>query len=124
MKRLTLFLCSIMLAAVACSSTKELSTTSTETVKSGKKFTLSMKSNPSTGYRWVWANKAEAAADSVSYEFVADENKSKMMGAGGTDTWTFKAKAEGADSLVFLYVRPWDKETAPADSMVFHFKVK
>jgi len=71
-------------------------------------ITVTMESNSSTGYQWIWMNKKDAAADSVSYYYkpLAFANDSMVRdGSGGTDVWTFKPKTEGADSLVF-YVRP------------------
>lgn len=119
------FLAATMLFALSCSSsTKSLSTSATIKVKSGKNFIVNMKSNPTTGHRWIWANKAEAAADSVSFSYKADENKKPMFGAGGTDTWTFKAKDSGADSLVFYLVPARMADAQPVDTLVFHFDVK
>lgn len=120
-----LLVCGALFTALSCSSsTKTLSTSSTEKVKAGKEFIVNLKCNPSTGYSWTLANKAEAAADSVGRKFIADESKPRMMGAGGTEEWKFKAKDKGADSLVFIYQRPFDKDATPIDTMVFHFKVK
>lgn len=125
MTKRILFLAATLFFAFGCSSkTKVLSTNETVKVKAGKEFQVTMKANPTTGYLWRWANKGVAAADSVSHSFKVDEGGKPMCGRGGTDTWTFKAKEEGADSVVFFYVRPWEKDGVPADTLVFHFKVK
>lgn len=125
LKRLTLAFGTLLLSISCSSSNKVLSTTETETVKAGKEFEVSMRSNPTTGFCWIWANRGEAAADSVDHKFIANEQKSGpiMCGAGGTEVWTFKAKTSGADSLKFYYVRPWEKGSV-RDSMVFHFNLK
>lgn len=125
MLRRTAFLFSSLFFAVGCnSSTKVLSVDEAEKVKVGKEFEVRMKSNPSTGFKWMWVNRGLAAADSVDFKFVTGEQKSPIMcGAGGTEVWTFKAKKTGADSLKFYYVRPWEKENV-VDSLVFHFNLK
>lgn len=123
LRRLFLLVGSLFLSVSCSSSTKVLSTEETESVKVGKKFEVQLKSNPSTGYKWIWVNRGSAAADSVGFEFAASESKTIMCGAGGTEVWTFKAKDKGDDFLKFYYVRPWKKENV-ADSLIFHFKTK
>ena len=89
---------------------------------------VSMFANPgSTGYDWIWANKDDAAADSVTFSFNpctapdVDGDQSILVGGGGFETWTFRKKSEGADSLVFYYLRSWEKNVAPIDTLVCHF---
>lgn len=125
LKRYSFVIGTLLLSFSCSSSTKVLSTSETETVKVGKEFEISMRSNPTTGYCWIWANKGDAAADSVDHKFVSNaENSGRMMcGAGGTEVWTFKAKKTGADSLKFYYLRPWEKNSL-RDSMIFHFELK
>lgn len=88
----------------------------------GSTFTVVLNANPTTGYSWYWVNKAEAAADSVECKFVAAPSKPMMMGAGGKLEWKFKQKPAGADSLVFHYMRSFEKGASPADTYVYHIK--
>lgn len=74
-----------------------------------KEFTVSLYSNPDTKYQWYWVNKNGAAFDSVSHSYkpsFVDVNGNEITNNGGTETWTFKTKAKGADSLMFCYKRP------------------
>jgi inhibitor of cysteine peptidase len=46
-----------------------------------------------------------------------------MMGGGGTETWTFRATKEGRETLRLEYARPWEKDAAPVQTIVFKLVV-
>lgn len=106
--------------AVTCLKSK---TPMTAEDKNLNTFEVRLKSNPSTGFQWVWVNRDNAAADSVGFSFQTEKKASPMCGAGGTEVWTFKPKATGEPFLKFIYVRPWEKDNV-ADSMVVDIKNK
>ncbi len=47
-----------------------------------------------------------------------------MLGQGGTETWTFKAVGKGTQTIRMEYMRPWEKNTPPAKTQVFHVTVQ
>ena len=98
-------------------------TSMTEEDNEPNTFEVRLKSNPSTGYRWVWVNRESAAADSVGFSFQTEKKSPPMCGAGGTEVWTFKPKVTGEPFLKFIYVRPWEKDNG-ADSIVVDIKNK
>lgn len=76
-------------------------------IRLGGKVAISLPSNPSTGYAWVWENRGEVSTiDSVGWSFRPD--RPVMPGSGGCETWTFIAKHLGTDTLRMVYRRPWE----------------
>ena len=75
-------------------------------VKVGDKFTISRRSNPSTGYEW------ELEFDSYfikleSKVFLPDNN---LIGSPGTDKCTFTALKIAQTEIKMTYKRPWEDE--------------
>jgi len=72
----------------------------------GKTFTVSLESNPTTGYSWT------AEVDSEFLK-VADEtfkSDSNLIGAGGVQTFEFEALKTGQTKMTMKYMRPWENE--------------
>jgi inhibitor of cysteine peptidase len=87
-------------------------------VRKGQTFTLTLRSNPTTGYIWQLGKPPE---DGV-IQFIDNQyrgDKSGLVGAGGREIWTFKAVGTGETTIDLKYVRPWEKNTAPAKSALF-----
>jgi inhibitor of cysteine peptidase len=64
--------------------------------------------NPTTGYDWeeaVISNTGVMTQASRDYIGPTDTN---VVGAGGTDAWTFESKAAGTTTIKFSYSRPWE----------------
>ena len=51
-------------------------------------------------------------------------SETKLAGAGGEETWTFNAVGKGKASILMKYVRPWEKNAAPAKCLVFAVHVE
>ena len=75
-------------------------------------FNLSFYTNPSTGYFWEWVNSQNEHLDSVTHEFISEDNPHNYDGVGGVDKWSFKAKKKGFDSIVMIHHRMGDFENA------------
>ena len=87
----------------------------------GKEFTISLKSNCTTGFRWQLAKPLdETIVKSVKNEYQAPPQKFcgefPVVGAPGKEVWTFKALKSGKTTIEFKYVRPWEKDKAPAET--------
>ena len=88
------------------------------TAESGKTFTLTLDSNPTTGYRWQLANPVdEKHVKLISSEY--HRPNTQLIGAGGKETWNFKAVAEGNTGIHLKYIRPWETNVPPALSTNF-----
>ena len=92
-------------------------------IKEGVNFIISLKSNKTTGYEWRLASPMEGtilALESSQYE----PPKTKRMGAGGRELWTFRAKQKGEIIVMFHYVRPWENDISPTRKKAFKIIVK
>jgi len=83
-------------------------------------FTITLKSNPTTGFSWFLGKYDEGLIKAVSQKYVAPS--SKLMGAPGYEVWTFKVlpKAFAIPSTMEIemdYARPWEKK--PGNKTVF-----
>lgn len=76
------------------------------TKKMGETFSISLKSNPTTGYRWQPEFNSEFL-ELLSSEFTPD---STLIGAPGVETFEFRALKQGKTEITVMYKRPWEKE--------------
>ena len=78
-------------------------------VKTGDTFTVTLCSNPSTGF--LWGETAQisdpAVLQQLSHEFISPE-ETEAMGVPGKDVWTFKALKKGSGTISLEYSRPWE----------------
>jgi predicted secreted protein len=75
-------------------------------VKVGDQFTITLGSQPSTGYEWeLDFDLTTIRLDSKS--FVPDSN---LTGSPGTDTYTFTALAVSKTKIEMIYKREWEDE--------------
>ncbi|HTY13234.1 MAG TPA: protease inhibitor I42 family protein [Candidatus Omnitrophota bacterium] len=88
----------------------------------GKTFTLSMASNATTGYGWKLASSPSPEVMMIGHKYIAPN--SKLVGAGGKEIWQFKALKKGKKTLIFNYVRPWEKGKPPASVKSFCVIIK
>ena len=77
------------------------------TVKKGHEFTVTLESNPGTGYQWIPMFNT-SIINLVSHNF--QPSTTKLMGSPGTDVFKFKAINSGTESLKMVYKRSWEKE--------------
>ncbi len=73
-------------------------------------YTLRLNSNPTTGYSWFIMSYPAQLVKIVKHQFVPPN--SKLMGAGGTSVWQFKATplALSVPTIIpikMIYTRPW-----------------
>ena len=81
-------------------------------------FTLSLESNPTTGYVW------EATFDSAFLELKKRDFKAsdgKSIGAGGTETLTFVPIKAGRTEITMVHKRPW--ESIPLERRSFPIQI-
>lgn len=86
-------------------------------------FSILLDSNPSTGYQWQLAH----SADGKLLKFINSKYippKIELAGAGGKEIWSFKALSIGQTTIVFEYMRPWEKDKEPVKSMTFSVNIQ
>ena len=81
----------------------------------GQDFSVTLASNATTGYHWELA----APLDESVVKLVGSEYKTPQtsaLGAPGQEIWIFRAVGKGQTVIDLKYVRPWEKDVAPAES--------
>ncbi len=87
----------------------------------GAPLVLELASSPSTGYAWQLVAVDEVILRVSAHQFIAP--KSTLVGAPGTERWTFTAGAQGGSTVLRLeYRRPWESPETPA-AQVFSIEV-
>lgn len=88
----------------------------TVNVTAGEEFTVPLSSNRTTGYRWRLAGSpAEVPVRLLASDY--ETPHPARPGAAGRELWKFKATAPGRAELVLEYVRPWEKNASPAQTL-------
>ncbi|MBF8721341.1 MULTISPECIES: protease inhibitor I42 family protein [Pseudomonas] len=82
----------------------------------GQNLTLTLPSNPSTGYRWLVQNPAPEVLQSMGPEVYNTPEEAGIVGSAGTSTWRFLAKASGEGHLILVYQQPWAPEVRPVQT--------
>jgi len=77
-------------------------------------ITIKLESNATTGYKWNLSEESNSDIIAlVSSDYTEKENKDNLVGAGGFETFTFKAVSNGSITLIITYNRPWEKDVQP-----------
>lgn len=77
-------------------------------VTTGSSFTLTLCSNPTTGFDWEEAEIGDQTVlEEESREFVSPEAEN-IVGGAGKVIWTFKALKKGTTEVSIDYSRPWE----------------
>ena len=78
-------------------------------VTQGDELVISLESNPTTGYSWA-ESKSSQAGDVLQLGSKKYESESDAIGAGGVETWTYKAVGAGTADLELDYLRPFEPD--------------
>lgn len=78
-------------------------------VASGDSFTVTLCSNATTGYQWSESAQIgdPTVVEQLSHETLAPQNTS-VVGAPGSEVWTFKALKKGTSTISMDYSRSWE----------------
>jgi len=81
-------------------------------VAPGDEFSISLTSNPSTGFHWkMTLPESDKAVTFLKSEYVASQQS--MPGVPGQEVFRFKALTAGETKAAFVYERPWETKVAP-----------
>lgn len=79
------------------------------TVKSGDVVTVTLVSNPTTGYSWqVMEIDNAILVQKGDPEYKQSPSSEGLVGAGGTETFQFNVVGSGETTLEMGYMRPWE----------------
>ena len=81
----------------------------------GQMLTVTLDSNPSTGYRWEWVENQGSILEQIGEaEFKPSETgEPPLVGAGGWEIFRFTAVSAGQMTLRLVYRRPWEEGVEP-----------
>ena len=80
----------------------------------GQTLTITLPSNPTTGFRWEVADAAPGVLRSLGPEVYEAPEDVGLVGAGGQSNWRYQVYQAGTGHLLMHYRRPWEAEVAPA----------
>jgi len=109
-----------------CASSVKAFIESSQVINTGvnQEFTIALGSNITTGYSWQLDYDANVI-NLVENKYQEQDNTGKhIVGASGTEYFTFKALAKGETEVTFTYRRPWEQASAQDQTMVFTINVK
>ncbi|MBQ9644122.1 MAG: protease inhibitor I42 family protein [Lachnospiraceae bacterium] len=89
--------------------------------KKPQTVTVTLPSNPTTGYSWE-CTQTEPLFD-ISSEYVENEKSEGMVGVGGKDIFTLTPAKAGETQVTFAYGQHWDGGEQ-GDSITYTLKVK
>jgi len=95
------------------------------TVVLGRIFTVTLESNPSTGYRWEWVDHQDSIVEQMGQaQFKPRETGDPpLVGAGGWESFDFKAVHQGQMTLKLVYRRPWEEGVEPLKTFLLQVTV-
>jgi len=112
MKRLAvlcILACSLIMPSVTAARVRRSYDSHRIKVRPGHTFSISLKSNPSTGYMWQIQNPIDKTLLIIVNKTFAPQ-KRKLAGSPGKEVWRFKALKKGTIFIEFAYKRSWEKE--------------
>lgn len=93
----------------------------TEEIAQGTRFAVTLKENPTTGFRWNATVTSGLEIQSSDYQ--QDKAAEGMVGVGGTRTWVVLAKDLGDQKFSASYRRSWEPVTGNETAFAVNVKV-
>lgn len=94
-------------------------------LKVGEVLTVTLESNPTTGYSWEIVQTDEAVlSQQGEVEYQQSPQSQGLVGAGGTETFRFKAVGPGKITLKLIYHRSWEKGVEPIQTYTLQVVVR
>jgi len=91
-------------------------------LKSGQVLSITLESNPTTGYTWeVVDTPGEQVMQQVGeIEFIPNRQGPGIVGSGGVQIIRFECVNAGQTVLKLVYHRPWETEVEPLETFSIH----
>lgn len=91
----------------------------------GDLLVVYLPANRTTGFGWqpAYSKVGVLKAEGEAF-YLANRTSPHLVGAGGTESWIFRAEKAGSVTLTFGYVRPWEKEKAPEKKVAWPVTVR
>lgn len=93
-------------------------------VELGGTFGISLESNPTTGYGWNITEYDHSILELVNTSYESAKNQTPpVVGAGGSQNWTFEGSKAGETTLKLVYLRSWEGEDSAVNEYLLHITV-
>jgi inhibitor of cysteine peptidase len=99
----------------------------TQQLKMGEVMSITVDSNPSTGYSWfATVSNPDILAQMGEPEYLAptEDSSTMVLGAPGTETFIFQGTDTGNVTLTLEYKRGWETDVAPEKTITITVEVK
>ena len=97
----------------------------TVNVKVDDLVAISLKGNPTTGYRWRTAKlDGKAIEQTGDPKYTTDPHRPGMVGVGGMFVFTFKAAKPGKAAVSLEYARSFEKNKKPVKTFAVTIEVE
>lgn len=96
-------------------------------LKKGQVMSITLESNPSTGYSWfAISSKPDVLVQMREPEYLAptSDPANPVVGAAGTETYYFQAADAGTVTLTLDYKRGWETDINPEKTITITVEVK
>jgi inhibitor of cysteine peptidase len=105
-----------ILLVTACAKSHKTALTESDAGRSivasvGDELTVRLPANATTGFRWVISEIGPL--EQLGEPIYDGPKKPGLVGAGGVETFRFKAADSGSGELKLEYRRPWEKGAPP-----------
>jgi inhibitor of cysteine peptidase len=92
----------------------------------GEDLTITLESNPSTGFRWEVVEIDESILQQVGevHYVPADPGQPPLPGQAGRETLRFQAVGPDRTTLQLAYRRSWEKDVEPQKTYSLHILVR
>lgn len=99
---------------------------STQQLKAGQVMSISLESNPSTGYSWSATSSDPAVMMQMGEPEMQEPTASAtpVVGAPGMATLYFQAVKSGAATITLNYQRSWEQGVTPEKTITIMVEVK
>jgi inhibitor of cysteine peptidase len=98
---------------------------STQQLKIGEVLSVSLESNPSTGYSWFATISNPAVLVQMGEpQYQAPSSSTPIVGAAGTQIFFFQAAETGTATLTLDYLRSFESGVAPEKTVTITVEVK
>jgi len=138
---LALVLCAVTALTILClagCSSKSTSSSSSDTGSSSSSsssssggaatdqttVTVALPANATTGYQWNYIMDKDGIIEEQSSDYTTDDSATDKTGVGGTQTFVFKAVADGTVTVSFTYARNWQGGDTSGEYATYVYTVK
>lgn len=84
---------------------------------------IQLPGNYTTGYTWSYQMDTEGVVSEQSDDYATTNTDSSVDGAGGIQTYVFKAESDGTVTITFSYARSWE-DAEPDSTAIYVLTVK